>query len=131
MRDFKSRDINVNGDFNVTDNSHQEHKLLIHCSSEELLRERPFREENVRIEQRRKTRRLYPLYSFVLLGILVAAGCAVIYGLQDWATVIIGGGSLMLGYLSLKATIEPNSFQIEEQDAVRQISKILRQRRVE
>lgn len=55
MRDFNNGgDINVNGDFNVTDNSHNEHKLLMHCSSEELIEERPFRQENIRIEQSKK-----------------------------------------------------------------------------
>lgn len=132
MRDFNNDgDINIQGDFNVTDNSHNEHKLLIHCSSEELLQERPFRQENIQLEQKRKIKRLTPLYGLTLILFVAAATWAMINGKQDLVSIIMGGASLFLGYQSLKATLEPNAFQVEEQNAVNEISKILKQRRVE
>ena len=54
-----------------------------------------------------------------------------INGQKDIATLIMGAGSLLLAFMSIKLTIEPNAFQIEEQNAVIEINKILRQRRVE
>ena len=55
MRDFNNKgEISVEGDFNVTDNFHTEHKLYIHCSNEELLTDRPFRVGNIKIEQSKK-----------------------------------------------------------------------------
>ncbi|WP_214650860.1 hypothetical protein, partial [Vibrio anguillarum] len=74
MRDFNNDgEINVQGDFNVIDNSHNEHKLLIHCSSEELLSERPFRRENIKIEQKRKVKRLRPFYLLTVILIFATA----------------------------------------------------------
>lgn len=132
MRDFNNDgQINVQGDFNVSDNSQNQHKLLIHCSSEELLEERPFRQENIRLEQSQKVKRLKPLYGLSVVLFCVAAGWATFNGKTDLATFIFGGASLFLGFQSLKATIEPNAFQIEEQNAVNEINKLLKQRRVE
>ena len=132
MRDFNNGgDINVQGDFHVTDNSHNEHKLLMHCSSEELLQERPFRQENIKIEQSKKVKRLKPFYSLCLLLFVAAALWAAYNGKTDLVSIAMGVASLFLGYASLKATLEPNAFQIEEQNAVNEINKLLKQRRVE
>jgi len=132
LRDFNNDgQINVQGDFNVTDNSQNEHKLLIHCSSEVLLQERPFRQENIRLEQARKIKRLKPFYALSVVLLCTAAGWATFNGKTDLASFILGGASLFLGYQSLKATIEPNAFQVEEQDAVNEINKLLKKRRVE
>lgn len=132
MRDFNNDgQINVQGDLNVTDHSQNEHKLLIHCSSDELLQERPFRQENIRLEQARKVKRLKPLYSLSVAFFCAAAGWATFKGKADLATLILGVASLFLGFQSLKATIDPNAFQIEEQNAVNEINKLLKQRRVE
>lgn len=132
MRDFNNEgEINVQGDFNVTDNSHQEHKLYIHCSNEELLADRPFRAENIKIEQKKKIRRLKPFYGLTVLLAFAAAIWAMYQGKTDLITILMGGASAFLGFQSLKATVEPNAFQIEEQNAVNEIIKILKQRRVE
>lgn len=132
MRDFNNDgQINVHGDFNVSDNSRTEHKLLINCTSEELLQDRPFRQENIRLEQARKIRRLKPMYAFSIMLFAAAAGWATMNGKPDLSSFIMGGAALFIGYLSLKATIEPNAFQIEEQAAVNEASKLLKQRRVE
>ncbi len=132
MRDFNNDgQINVQGDFNVADHSQNEHKLLIHCSSEVLLQERPFRQENIRLEQARKVKRLKPFYALSVTLFCAAAGWATFNGKADLASFTLGVASLFLGYQSLKATIEPNAFQIEEQNAVNEINKLLKQRRVE
>jgi hypothetical protein len=132
MRDFHNEgQINVHGDFNVTDNSRNEHKLLAHCSSEELLHERPFRQGNIQLEQARKVRRLKPYYAISLALFLLAAAWATFVGKADLASLVLGGVSLVVAYASLKATVESNGFQIEEQAAVAEINKILKQRRVE
>ncbi len=132
MRDFNNGgDINVNGDFNITDNSQNEHKLLINCTTEELLQERPFRQENIKIEQSKKIKRLKPFYALSLLLFVAAALWAAFNGQTDLVSITMGAASLFLGYQSLKATLEPNAFQIEEQNAVNEINKLLKQRRVE
>jgi hypothetical protein len=132
LRDFNNEgEINVQGDFNVTDNSHIVHKLYIHCSNEELLADRPFRAENIKIEQRKKVDRLKPLYGFSLFLIFGAAIWALFQGKTDLISILMGGASAITGYGSLKATFEPNAFQLEELAAVNEISKILKQRRVE
>ncbi len=132
MRDFSNGgEINVNGDFNVTDNSQNEHKLLINCSSEELIQERPFRQENIKIEQSKKIKRLKPFYGLSIVLFVSAALWAAYNGQTDLVSIAMGAASLFIGFQSLKATIEPNAFQIEEQNAVNEINKILKQRRIE
>nr|WP_321531045.1 hypothetical protein [uncultured Desulfuromonas sp.] len=133
MRDFNNNGkINVSGDFNVTDNSHnQEHKLLIHCSNEELLQERPFRQENIWLEQERKVKRLKPFYALSVILFVTAAVWANLNGKTDLASLIMGAASLFIGFQSLKATFEQNAFQREEQNVVNEIGEILKQRRVE
>lgn len=131
MRDFNNDgQININGDFNLNDSSHTEHKLLINCSSAELLQELPFRQENIRIEQAQKVRRLRPLYALCIILFVATAALAVLNGKGDLASFLMGGASLFVGCLSLKATVEHNAFQVEEQNAVNEINKLLKQRRV-
>ncbi|MHC8381926.1 hypothetical protein [Pseudomonas sp. LB3P14] len=132
MRDFNNDgQINIHGDFNISDNSNNQHKLLIHCSNEELLQERPFRRENIKIEQKKKIRRLSPLYAIIVILLVATATWATIHGKTDIITLILGAASLLIGYQTLKATIDPNAFQVEEQNAVNEINKLLKQRRAE
>lgn len=132
MRDFNNDgSINVHGDFNVNDSSTTEHRLLIHCSNEQLLHERPFRRGNIQIEQQKKVTRLKPFYAYSVVLMLVAAGWATLNGKGDFSSFALGGASLVVAYWSLRATFEPNAFQIEEQLAIDEINKILKQRRVE
>lgn len=92
---------------------------------------RPFRKENISIEQSRKVKRLKPFYGLSLILFVAAALWAAYHGKTDIVSIAMGAASLFIGFQSLKATLEPNSFQIEEQNAVNEISKILKQRRVE
>lgn len=130
MRDFNNEgSINVNGNFNVGDN--QQHKLLLHCSNEELLSERPFRKENIKIEQRKKIKRLLPFYGLSVVLLFTCAIWAMIKGNADLIAILMGLASVFTGILSIKATLEPNAFQIGEQNAVDEINTLLKQRRVE
>lgn len=132
MRDFNNAgDINVNGDLNIGDHAKNEFKLYIHCTNEELIADRPFRAENIKIEQRRKIKRLKPFYATTVLLAFAAAIWAMYHGKTDLIAILMGGASAFLGYHSLIATIEPNAFQKEELAAVNEISKILKQRRAE
>ena len=132
MRDFNNDgEINVEGDFHVTDNSHTEHKLYIHCSNEELLADRPFRAGNIKIEQAKKVQRLKLFYALTVILIFATAIWAMYQGKTDLITILMGAASVFIGFQSLKATVEPNPFQREEQNAVNEINKILKQRRVE
>ena len=132
MRDFNNDgEVNVQGDFNINDNPQTENKLYIHCSNEELLADRPFRAGNYKIEQKNKIQRLKPFYALTVLLAFAAAIWAMYNGKTDLITILMGGVSAFLGFQSFKATVEPNPFQIEEQNAVNEISKILKQRRVE
>jgi hypothetical protein len=132
MRDFNNDgNIQIGGNLNIHDESQNEHKLLIHCSSGVLLEERPFRQENLRIERKRKLKRLSPFYGTAVILFLIAATWAQIKGKPDLVAYVLGLGSLAIAYLSLNATVEPNSFELEEQEAIRQINNILKARRVE
>ena len=132
MRDFTNGgDINVGGDFNVTDASHHEHKLIQHLTTREIFLERPFRQENIRIEQRKKVKRLQPFYVLTVVLSVAAASWAYYNGMADMGSLLMGAGSLLLGCYSLKATVEPNSFQVQEQNAVDECTLYLRQRRAE
>lgn len=121
----------MEGDFNVTDNSRNEQKLLIYCSNEELLRERPFRQENIKIEQGSKVKRLKPFYALSLLLLLAAAGWGAWEGKTNLVSILLGAGSFLIGFQSIRTTFESNPFQIEERNALNEINKILKQRRVE
>jgi len=132
LRDFNNEgEVNVQGDFNINDNSQAEHKLYIHCSNEELLADRPFRAGNYKIEQKKKIQILKPFYALTVLLAFAAAIWAMYNGKTDLIAILMGGVSALLAFQSFKATVEPNAFQIEEQNAVNEISKILKQRRVE
>jgi hypothetical protein len=132
LRDFNNGgDLNVGGDFNITDNSQNEHKLLIHCTSDELLSERPFRQENIKLEKKRKLKRLLPLVGFSVIVILVAATWAQITGKSELATFILTVGSIIIGFASFKAMFEPNSFELQEQAAIKEINMLLKSRRIE
>ncbi len=132
MRDFKnSGDLNIGGNLNITDNSYSEHKLLIHCSSEVLLKERPFREENLKIEQKKKQKQLLPFLGVTVILFLAAAIWAQINGKADLVSFVLGASSLIIGYASIQATLEPSAFERQERAAIEQINLILKSRRVE
>jgi len=131
MRDFNnSGQINIQeGNINISDNHTENYKLLIHCSNAELMNERPFRVENIKLEQRRKVKKLIPMY-FICACMFVAT-IYYIYFTQDKEipSLIWGAGSFIVGYRALIATTSKNEFQREEQEAIDEIDKLLKQRR--
>ena len=133
MRDFNNDGgtINAGNDVYIGDGTKVEHQLLIHCSSEALQEERPFRKENIKLEQKKKIKLLLPLLGLAVFMLLGSAFWAQINGKADLVSFILGAGSLFIGFMTLKATLEPNTFQLQEQAAVDEINMILRSRRVE
>jgi len=134
MRDFTNDgDIHVHGDMNVGDGNSNgsEFRLYTQCDNETLRRERPFRQENDRLEQRKKLKRLSPFFALSVLMAMVAATWATIQGHTDLETLMIGFGSALIGWKTLELAVNPNAFQREERAAVAEINKILRQRRAE
>ena len=130
MGDFNNAgDANVGGDLNVLDSSIVEHKLLVQCTTAELLKERPFRLENIRLESKRKFRRLFPIMVISVLLVITAAIWAQVSGNGNLVILILGAGSLFVGATSIRAQIEPNHFQRQEQAAVNEIDLILKSRR--
>lgn len=130
MRDiFTGGNVHVAGNVNITDNSHQEHKLLVQCSNEELMHERPFRQENIRLEGQRKVGRLLPFIGVAILLFVVASAWAQLNGKVDLVAFISGLGSMILGAASIKAAVTPNAFERQERHALREIDLILRSRR--
>lgn len=132
MRDFHNGgDINVVGDFHITDSSTNDYKPLAHCSTEELLEERPFRKGNLKLEFRRKLYEAIPALGTAVLGLIGAAIWAQLNGHADLVAFILGIGSLLVGFAALNTTLEPNDFELHERDTLAEIHMILRSRRVE
>lgn len=132
MRDFNNNgQINIQqGSVSISDNYTENYKLLIHCSNEELISERPYRIGNIELEQKRKIKKLIPMY-FICACMLIAT-IYYIYFTQDKEipSLIFGAGSFIVGYRALIETTAMNEFQREEQEAINEIDKLLKQRRV-
>ncbi|WP_394293999.1 hypothetical protein [Aeromonas rivipollensis] len=133
MRDINNGgDINVNGDLVINDHSQNTvGKLLINCTNEELFQERPFRQENLRLERNRKMKRGALLLSFAVILFIISAVWGYIAGKSDFATLALNIGALVVGFATVKGVMEPNNFEIQEQNAINLINMILKSRRVE
>lgn len=133
MRDFmNSGDMKVNGNLIINDHSQNDvGKLLINCTSDELIQERPFRQENLQLERKRKTKKAFPFLSFAVIIFIIASVWGKICGDPDLISFSLGIASLLIGIASIKYVVEPNAFEIREKFAVREINLILKSRRVE
>jgi hypothetical protein len=137
LRGFEMRDmnnngqINIQGNLNISSNDMEEYKPLIYCSNEVLLRERPFRVENIKLEQKRKRKRFLPFCILFICSIITMCYFKFVANNNDMALFINAIISLIMGFISLILPILPNSFQKEEQMVINEIDKILLQRRVE
>ncbi len=134
MRDFTNDgDIHVHGDMNVGDGNSNgsEFRLYTQCDNETLRHERPFRQENDRLEQRKKLKRLSPFFVLSVILFMAAATWATIQGHTDLETLMVGAASVLIAWKTLELAVTPNAFQREERAAVAEINKILRQRRAE
>lgn len=117
------------GNINIYDNSSEIYKLLIHCSNEELLNEKPFRIENIKLEQKRKIKRLIPMYIIFICTLTAAIYYIIFTGNKDIVSLIFAAASFLTGYSSLAETISHNEFQRGERDAIDEINRLLKQRR--
>jgi len=133
MRDFNNGgDMNVNGDLVINDHaSNNAGKLLVHCTTQELLQERPFRQENLRFERRKKIKIALPLLAFAVVIFIASAVWAQTTGKSDLVSFILEIGSLVVGFATIKGVLEPNAFEIQEQNAIQEIQLILKSRRSE
>lgn len=129
MRDFKAgRDINVNGDVVINDDSTQIGKLLINCTDEELFHERAHRKSVLWGERKRKLSRL--VVAWVFSGLLLTGGAIYLYsvGRTEFSSLLLGLGSIAIGLGSIKVFIEPNEFEQRQYSALKEIEYILRER---
>lgn len=129
MRDFKAgRDINVNGDVVIYDESTQVGKFLINCTNDELIEERSHRKSVLWGERKRKLSGL--VMAWVFLGLMLTGGAIYLYyiGRSDFSSLVLGGGSIAIGLGSIKLFIEPNEFELRQQVALKEIAYILRER---
>ena len=69
MKFENSGHISAGRDFIITDNS-QSFKLLNQCTNEELLEEREFRKDRLKIERKKKGKRFLVSLSITMIGIL-------------------------------------------------------------
>lgn len=131
MRDFKAgRDINVDGDVHIVDNSNQP-KFLAVCTNDELIHERAHRNELLRHERKAKWKRL----ALAWVGIAIMLGSASIWfyfdGKKDLSSLVLGLGGLAVGLASVKVLEKPNNFEQRQIDALYEIRMILRERGAE
>jgi hypothetical protein len=133
MRDFLNNgEMNVDGNFIINDNSENEvSKLLINCTTEELLEERPFRQENLYLERKRKIKNSFPALLTAICCFIAAAILGLINGKPDIVSFFLGLGSIVTGLASVEGILKPNDFEIHEQSAIHQINLILKSRRIE
>lgn len=125
MRDFNSGDIN--GDVTINDNS-TEHKLLIHCSNEELIHEEQHRHEILRKE---KSRQRSVFLKFALFSALMLGAAFVwfqITGSHSIASTILGAIGAISGYVTLTQSSEKTEFENRQIAALNEIHMILRER---
>lgn len=121
------RDINVEGDFVVNDNSHQ-YKLLIHCTNEELLAEKPIRLKRLKEEQKAKLNRFLGFIAFTATLAFVAGSWFWFQGKVDMFSLITGGAAFMVGLASLKIFERPTTFEQRQLSALTEINMLLRER---
>ncbi len=131
MNDFNNGgDMTIGGNFVITDVSQNEHNFLVNCSTDVLLEEHPFRMENLRLERDRKIKVAIPILGVLVAVIVAVATYAYFSGNNDTVTFLLGMGSLVVGFGAIKGVIEPNSFEIQERNAIKEIEMILKSRRV-
>lgn len=128
MRDFKAgRDINVDGDVNIIDNSNQP-KFLTICTNEELIHERAHRKKLLSQERIEKWKRI----TLAWVGLAIVLGSTSVWfyynGKKDLSSLILGLGGLAVGLASVKVLEKPNEFEQRQISALNEIHMILKER---
>jgi hypothetical protein len=131
MRDFNNGgDMNVNGDLFINDNSrHKVGDLLVNCTSEALRQELPFRQEILQIERAKKIKKTIPFLAVAVMLIIAAAVGAQINGKSDFVAFALGIGALLVTISTIRGVVEPTEFEVQEKNAIREITLILKTRR--
>lgn len=116
MRDFNNHgQINIQqGSINISDNNSENYKLLIYCSNEELIKERPYRIGNIKLEQKRKIKKLIPMYFICACMVVLSLYYTYFTQHKEIASLVFGAGSFFVGYRTLMETITMNEFQKED-----------------
>lgn len=128
MRDFKAgRDINVEGDVHIIDNSSQS-KLLVNCSNEVLFDERIHRKSLLRQELKAKWRRLALAWVAVAAMLGIASLWFYSQGNTNLSSLVLGLGGLAGCFASIKVFEKPNQFEQRQIAALDEIRMILRER---
>lgn len=130
MRDVNAgRDINVDGDFVVNDNS-QQYKLLIQCTTEELLAEEPHRLQRLKEERKAKLNRFLGFIAFAATLVFVAAVWYWFQGKMDQFSLVSGVAAFMVALASLNIFERPTMFEQRRLAALAEINMLLRERGV-
>ncbi|WP_413665447.1 hypothetical protein ACG1BZ_09740 [Microbulbifer sp. CNSA002] len=127
MRDFNSGDIN--GDVVINDNSN-EHKLLIHCSNEELIHEERHRQEVLEKERSRKNG---AFLKFILFSATLCVAAYVWYqfnGGHSIASTLLGAVGAITGFSTFAQSDQTTEFEQRQLAALKEIHMILRERGV-
>jgi hypothetical protein len=127
MRDFNANQII--GDVNINDNS-TEHKLLIHCSNEELLHEEIHRRDVLSKERKRKNNVLYKLLGFCASAFVLAAIWYWVKGQVDLISGMLGFASIAFSLLFLLEGDKTTEFERRQIQALNEINMLLRERGV-
>lgn len=131
MRDFKAGgDINVGGDVYIHDESVQ-HKLLIHCTNEELRAERTHRIQVLSGERKHKWKRVGVAWLIVGGGLALTAIWLYLTGKEGLSSLVLGLGGVMLAFATIKVIDEPTEFERRQLAALTEISYLLRERGAE
>jgi len=131
VRDFKAgRDINVEGDVHIIDNSTQP-KLLVVCTNDELLAERVHRKTLLSQESKAKWKRLATAWVFLAAILGVASLWFYFKGDTNFSSLVLGLGGLAGGFATVKVLEKPNEFEARQIAALNEIKMILRERGAE
>jgi len=129
MRDIKAgRDIQVQGDLNVTSN-----RVTRICDLDDdgLIAEKVHRKELLAEETRSKWKRI----SFAWLGFIVIIIAVAMYlrftGKPELGNLVLSVGGVVATLSSLKYMVTPNEFEARQQATLKEIKTMLRERRVE
>lgn len=129
MREIKAgRDIQVQGDLNVTSN-----RVTRICDLDDdgLIAEKVHRKELLAEETRSKWKRI----SFAWLGFIVIIIAVAMYlrftGKPELGNLVLSVGGVVATLSSLKYMVTPNEFEARQQATLKEIKTMLRERRVE
>ncbi|WP_353191072.1 hypothetical protein [Pandoraea pnomenusa] len=131
MRDMNvGGGINVGRDFIINDESRNESKLLINCSSDELVLEERHRRSLLSKERSRKNGRLFKILLVATVVFLCCLGYYYWTGHTNLVTFLISGASLAAAVGALKGHERPTEFELRQLAALKEIQYILRERGV-